>query len=382
MLSINIVHIITGLGVGGAEMMLSKLVTRMDRREFQSRVISLMGDGPVGDRIRAAGVPVHMLNINRDRPHPAAVVRLARLLRRWQPDIVQTWMYHSDLIGSVAARLAFRRGVIWNVRHGNLAPELNRTRTLKVAKICARMSRWAPKRIVCCSDETRAAHEAIGYDRSRLLTIPNGFDCDVFQPDAAARAHFRAERGIPEHAAVVGIAGRFDVHKDYLTFIRAAAAIRRQQPGAHFVLCGRDIDCANQTLVEWLQQEGLHENVHLLGLRADMPRVFAALDIAVSSSTGEGFPNVIGEAMATGVPCVTTDVGSSAILVGDTGVAVPASNPGELAQGCLRLIRAGSLRRGELGKQARLRVMSRFSLHSVIAQYEQLYKEVAQQCAA
>ncbi|HZQ55417.1 MAG TPA: glycosyltransferase [Bryobacteraceae bacterium] len=377
----SIVHIITDLDIGGAEMMLHKVITNLDRNRFASRVVSLTGDGPVGERIRRLGVPVHTLNMIRGRITPARVVTLARWLRVWKPDVVQTWMYHSDLAGSLAARLGVRSRIVWNIRHGNLSRDVNSPMTLKVAKACALLSRWIPCRIVCCSDESRELHASFGYARRRLVTIPNGFDCDAFRPDSQSRADFRRERSIPPDAILIGIAGRFDVQKDYRTFVRAARQVQAAHPSTHFLLCGRGIDQSNPELTGWLGEEQLTENVHLLGMREDMPRIFAALDIAVSSSTGEGFSNVLGEAMASGVPCVATNVGSAAMLIGQTGRIVPPSQPEALAGECSGLIEAGAAYRRELGQQARSRMLEHFSIKAVARRYEQLYEDIAQ-CAA
>lgn len=176
----RIAHIITGLEVGGAESMLQKLLAATDRSAFEPLVISLTTDGPVGDRIKGLGIPVRALGMSRRAPSPGIVLQLAWLLRR-QAEIVQTWMYHADLVGGLAGRLA-GIPVVWGLRHSELDPRIYRKRTVWVQKACAILSRSIPRRIVSCSHVGRQVHEALGYDADKFVDIPNGFELDRFAP--------------------------------------------------------------------------------------------------------------------------------------------------------------------------------------------------------
>lgn len=374
--TVRIVHIITGLSTGGAEMMLYKLLSQINRDEFQSEVISLTDAGPVADKIRMLGVPVHILGMKRGIPNPVALVRLTLLLRQKKPDLVQTWLYHSDLIGGIAARFAGRINTFWSIRQSNIDADSNKRSTIWIAKACAKLSSWLPEKIICCSYAALESHLALGYSKEKMLVIPNGFNLDTFHPDKNSRNSVRKELNLDEKTCLVGLVARFDPQKDHRNFIQAAGLIRKSDSSVHFILCGDGITKENSQLMQWIKQAELDECIHLLDVRKDVSRLVAAMDVAVSSSLGEGFPNVVGEAMACAVPCVVTDVGDSALLVGDTGKVVAAKDPGALAVAILELLQTSPEFREELGTQARLRVMKNYSLDSVVKKYEAVYRGV------
>lgn len=370
----KILHLITGLSTGGAEMMLYKLVSQMDRDKFDIHVISLTDIGPIGERIQSLGIPVDALGMKRGIPDPRRLLKLISLLKKNIPDLIQTWMYHSDLMGGLAAKLAGNIPVVWGIRHSNLDPEGNKSITIWTAKICALLSRWLPVKIVCCSEASKKVHTILGYDPERMVVIPNGFDLNLFKPDLEGKTSIRQELGISEDTILIGMAGRFDPQKDHRNFIKAAALLQEEISNVQFLLCGDDITWENRKLSKWIDEVGLHRYFYLLGRRNDIPRVMTTLDIASSSSYGEGFPNVVGEAMACGTPCVVTDVGDSALIVGKTGIVVPPGDPDALALAWKKLIGIGKDKRQKLGHNARLRIREKFSLSSVVKRYEDLYK--------
>lgn len=374
----KITHVIAGLSMGGAQMMLYKLLSQIDRTVFESEVVSLADVGPLDKKIRALGVPVRVLGMRAGIPNPLGLVRLARWFRQDPPDLIQTWMYHADLIGGMAAKLAGGIPVAWNIRHSNLDAQDNKRSTFWTIRAAAWLSHLLPARIVCCSESSRQVHTALGYSPDEMLLIPNGFDLASFRPDRFARYSVRQELGIPEAALVIGLVGRFNAQKDHCTFIRAAAQLHADLPEVHFLLCGDDVTCENIELAKWLKTSGIRDRCHLLGRRDDIPRLTAALDIATTSSAyGEGFPNVIGEAMASGVPCVATDVGDSAAIVDDTGRIVPPRDPRALAEAWHALIMLGPEGRARLGLAARRRVEKHFSLPAIVTRYQRLYEELA-----
>lgn len=374
----KITHVIAGLSMGGAQMMLYKLLSHSDRTAFAAEVISLADVGPLDKKIRALGVPVRVLGMRPGVPNPLGLQRLARWLRQDPPHLVQTWMYHADLIGGLAAKLAGGIPVAWNIRHSNLDTQGNKRSTLWTIRACARLSQLLPTRIVCCSESSRQVHTALGYSPDEMLVIPNGFDLAAFRPDPAARSSVREELGISEETPLIGLVGRFNPQKDHGTFIRGAARLHADLPEIHFLLCGDDVTSENSELAEWLKASGIGDRCHLLGRREDIPRLTAALDIATTSSAyGEGFPNVIGEAMASGVPCVATAVGDSALIVDKAGRIVPPRDPRALAEAWRALIMLGPDGRARLGLAARHRVEKHFSLPGVVARYQSLYEELA-----
>jgi len=371
-----VVHIITCLSTGGAEMMLYNLLSAMDRAEFKPEVISLTDIGPVGEKIKALGVAVQALGMRRGAPNPLAVLRLARWLRQKKSDLIQTWMYHADLIGGIAARLAGDIPVAWGIHHTNLDPESTKRKTIWTAKSCARLSYLLPTQIVCCSEASLHVHAALGYATRKMCVIPNGFDLDAFKPDPAARRAVRSKLGIAEDALLVGLIARFHPQKDHANFVKAAALLHTRVSNAHFLLCGEGITWENQELLRWIEDAGIREHCHLLGRREDIPRLMVALDIASSSSFGEAFPIVLGEAMACGIPCVVTDVGDSTLIVGKTGKVVSARDPAALAHAWQDLIDIGRDARRHLGEMARKRIEENFSLKIIARRYEALYESL------
>ena len=357
--------------------MLYKLVSSMDRDKFKIQVVSLTDIGPIGKKIEDLGISVRALGMKRGTPDPRMLFKLTRWLKKDRPDIIQTWMYHSDLMGGLAARLAGRIPVVWGIRHSNLDPKGNKRTTIWTAKTCAWFSRWLPVKIVCCSEASKRVHTALGYDPDRMAVIPNGFDLNLFKLDLEEGTLVRQELGIPEDTIIIGMVGRFDPQKDHLNFIKGAALLQKKIPDVQFLLCGDDVTWGNHQLSTWIKNAGLSGYFHLLGRRNDIPRIMTALDIASSSSYGEGFPNVVGEAMACGTPCVVTDVGDSASIVGDTGIVVPPKDSNDLALAWKELIEIGKDRRQRLGDNARRRIREKFSLPSVVERYEELYKCVA-----
>lgn len=379
----KVTHVITALHLGGAETMLYRLLLYSDRAEFEHEVISLTDIGALGEKIRVLGVPVRALGMRQGVPNPLGVMRLARWLKQDPPDVVQTWMYQADLVGGLATRLAGDVPVAWGIHSSYLDPQSVKRLKIWTVRACAWASRWLPTRIVCCSEASRQVHAELGYATKNMLIIPNGSDLTTFKPDPEARSSVRRELGLREGTPLVGFMARWDPQKDHRTFVRAAALLHARAPDAHFILCGSadadgiGITSENLQLAEWIDAAGLRSCCHLLGLRLDVPRLSAALDIAsLSSSYGEAWPLIVGEAMACGVPCVVTDVGDSALIVGDTGRVVPPRDPAALADAWYELLAVGPDVRARLGLAARRRIEEHFSLTSAIAKYEGLYKEL------
>jgi len=373
---IRVLHIINDLSIGGAEMTLYKLLSRTDREKFKPTVISLNGVGKLGDRIKKMGIEVEAVGMKSDGSRLFSLLRLARAARRIKPDLIQGWMYHGNLAAQFARLFVSRPAfVVWNIRQSLYSLNDEKPATAKAIRLGARLSNW-PARILNNSQKSVNQHAAIGYQTSRTIVIPNGFDTESFVPSVESRVSVRSELGMPADAILIGRIGRHHHTKDHPTFLRAAALLLRDYPDTQFLLAGKNVDWNNGELRTLVQNLGLVERVHLLGERLDMTRLTAALDVATSSSHAEGFPNVIGEAMSCAVPCVVTDVGDSAWLLGDTGRAVPPQDPAALAAAWKSLIELGREERTALGVAARSRVKRRYSLASVVEQYELLYQAV------
>jgi glycosyltransferase involved in cell wall biosynthesis len=374
--SLRVVHVITGLGVGGAETALYRILSAMDRRRFDPVVVSLAGDGPVGERIKALDVPVHSIGLRVAPSAPAAFGRFLQLLGELRADLLQGWQYHGSLAAQFAQALPGRRvPVLWNIRHCVYDLGQEKRLTAAVVRLGARLSRQAA-RLIYVSHTSAFQHEALGYRADRRVVVPNGFDTERFVPSDDARGRLRAELGLPASAELIGKLARYHPVKDHANFLAAASNLRRSHPDVHFVLGGDGVDPSNRALMRLVGSLGLEGRMHLLGPRHDVHRLVPGLDIAVSASSSEAFPNVIGEAMACGVPCVATDVGDSALVIGETGRVVPPRQPRALAEAWRDLLDLGRDVRADLGLRARRRIVEHYALPSVVARYEQLYDEL------
>lgn len=377
--------ITSGLGPGGAEMMLYKLLTRLDRRRFAPAVFSLRGDELFVKLLREADIAVHTANLGGPGGGLPGLLRLRRQLAGFRPHLLQGWMYHGNAAAWLAARtLSPRPPVAWSVRQS--LPDLAQERrgTALVVRACAQLSGQAAA-IVYNASQAARDHEALGFDAARTRTIPNGFDTVACQPSVVAHAALRQELGLPEGSLLAGLVARHHPVKNHAGFLAAAAAVAQALPAAHFVLVGQGVSADNLALAALLSRHGLAGRCHLLGERRDIHQVTAAFDVAVCASFTEGFPNVVGEAMACAVPCIVTDVGDCASIVGDTGLVVPPRDTPALAAAMHQLLAAPAAERAALGLAARQRIERVFSIDAVVHQYETLFASLASKegpCAA
>jgi glycosyltransferase involved in cell wall biosynthesis len=366
-----IVHLITGLEIGGAERMLVQLAARTDRDRFPTTVVSMTDAGKLGRTLTAAGITVETLGMRRGVAGPSGLARLGKILRRERPLVLQTWLYHADLLGVAAYWLGGVEHLLWNIR----CSESIGSKAVRL--VLSRLSA-TPDAVIVNALAGRHFHERLGYRPKHWEHIPNGIDTSNLRPDEAARRRLRAELGIDEAAVAIGLPARYHPMKDHATFLSAAAELAQRRRDAQFVLVGTGIAPQNRELSRAIAAHGLGPRVHLLGERQDMRRVYPALDIAsLSSAFGEGWPNVLGEAMACGVPCVATDSGDSAEIIGNTGFVVPPRDPAALAAAWERLAALGPEERRSLGLEARERIVRHFDLDRIVGRYESFYDEIA-----
>lgn len=367
---LTVMHVISNLYDGGAEGALYRLC--LHSPSYKHVVVCMMDEGKYGPMLEAAGVSLHCLRMPQGKPTWQGIVQFWRLLRRLRPDVVQTWMYHADLMGGVMARLSGVRKVFWGIRHANLSPGTVKRSTILVARLCAGLSRWVPKWIVSCSQEAVETHTAVGYDAARFKVIPNGYELSRYAPDLSARDLLRKQWGIGAQTFLLGLVARFDVQKDHANLLAALQHLQQQNASFHCVLVGTGMDTSNAQLQALIQQFDVADKVSLLGRRNDVPDVMNALDVHVLSSLGEAFPNVLAEAMACGTPCVSTQVGDAAYIVGETGWMVPPQNSLALADGLQQALQAWSSSAGlwqARQQAARERIAQHFSIEQMSAAY-------------
>ena len=373
----KILHIIVGLGVGGAELMLKRLAeSHRHSTIYEHKIISLTTVGKVGLELRKLGVDVRSLEMGSVLDVPRVLWKLSRIIKLETPGIVQTWMYHADLLGGLAARFAGNRRIVWGIRTTDVQAGGVRATTL-VRKVCAWLSSKIPHTIVCAADASRRAHIAVGYDATRMTVVPNGFDLTRLVATPEQRVGLRQMCGFDDTHVVVGTLGRFNPAKDHANFVRAAGLVAQGHPEVRFLMVGRELTSDNAVLMHWIQQTGCADRFVLLGERADAAVCLSAMDIFGLSSRTEGFPNVVGEAMAMGVPCVVTDVGDAAMLVADTGVVVPKEDSSALALGLGQLLTLEADVLHAQGQMARQRIVAEFTIMRARDRFEAVYQRVA-----
>jgi len=357
--------------------MLQKLLEGIDRGKFSPHVISLTDIGEIGTRIAALGIPVEALGMRRGIPDPIRILRLARRLRQVKPDIMHAWMYHADLMGGSAARLAGVPVVIWAIFSSDLLRANTSLLTKLTVSWCARMSSWLPDCVQYDSNKGKVYHEKIGFREHCSLVISNGVDLKEFIQNEQTRQDVRQEIGISSKTPLIGLIARFDPIKNHAGFIKAAGYLHRDMPEVHFLMAGQSIEWSNPVLNKIIEDAKLTDVFHLLGQRDDIPRIMASLDLACLTSWSESFGIVLIEAMACGVPCVSTDCGEQSSILGNTGWIVPIGDMEGIAAKSAAFFSLPENERRLIGEAARARVMHRFELSVVVKRYEALYLDFA-----
>lgn len=369
----KVCHIITGLSTGGAERALYNLLQGGLNTKFDSHVISLIDKGTMGAQIEALGVPVTTLGMKAGRPTLSSLLKLRTVIKKLRPDSIQGWMYHGNLAATLACYFASGHPpLVWNIRHSVYDLSQEKPMTQLVIKANRLFSSSADV-LLYNSHLSRQQHETFGFVSENGQVIPNGIDVVRFCFSERARKRVRYELGIPEGAQVVGHVARLHPMKDHPLFLQAACEVAQQSQRVHFILSGKDVSLDNASLKQHIPEE-LRGRFHLLGERDDVADLMSAMDILSSSSYGEAFSNVLGEAMAVGLPCVATDVGDSALIVGNTGKVVNARDKTALAAGIQSLLALPTVEYQLLSKQARKRIEDNFALAAIVIQYSALYK--------
>lgn len=379
--SIHITHVIVGLDVGGAERFLHRLVqAHHDSPLYQHRVISLTSKGVLGPRLEAEGIAVSALGMKSISDAPRTYSRLKRELQAQRPDILQCWMYYADLLGGLAGRRLGVKHILWGIRNSHFESGGTRLKRM-VRRTCALASRHLPWRIVCVADSALEVHANAGYDRSRMQVIHNGYNPEAFIHSASGRQRLRQQLGIAPDTLVIGSVGRYSAAKDHYNFVAAADAALQHRPNLHFLMVGRDLTQHNEALTSQINATRNPERFFLLGERTDVADCLSAMDVFCLHSRTEGFPNVLGEAMCVGLPCITTDVGDARLLLGETGSVIAPGDIAALAQAMVAISNLNTMQRQTLGAQARRRIVEHFTLGHAVERFESLYRAAMPQSA-
>ena len=372
----TVFHVIISLRVvGGAEMMLKRLIehSKSEKKIFNV-VITLLDSGDIGDYLRALGVTVIDLNMKSAKGLVFALPKLIFLIKKHNPNIIQTWMYHSDLFAGLVGKVCGVRKIVWNIRNTAIPPS-RFWGTKLLVNICALLSKYIPNSIVCNSSAGLQAHVKLGYPLSKMIVIPNGFDQDEWKKPKIKDKDLL--NPLTKNSIIIGTIGRFDTLKGFDIFIEAAGIVSSRSKRSYvFMMAGREIDNNNNQLKELIVKRGGNANFELLGERTDIPRIMQMIDVFCLPSRAEGFPNVLAEAMLAEKVCVSTDVGDAKKILGNNGIIVPAENPLLLASGLLKAEKMSKKSVAERGKSSRERIIKHFSMKRISAMYLNLYKQL------
>ncbi|MCG5529234.1 glycosyltransferase [Halorhodospira halophila] len=361
-------HTITGLGQGGAERQLASLVSVYPE---ESAIFSLKEPGVMAEEVRKAGVPIYTGGVGRS-VSPAWMPKLRGAIRELRPDVVMGWMYHGNLAASLTRRLGHRGPIVWNVRHSvhDLGREKLSTRwVIRAGAWCAR----SPARIIYNSATAAEQHEGFGYPSDKRVVLPNGFDLERFKPDPDAREARRAALGVPADRFLLGVVGRAHPMKNHLGWLQALQMLVADGLPVHCVMAGTGVAEPEGPVATAVREAGLESAVTLLPPTDSPESLYPALDLLVMPSLwGEGFPNVVGEAMGCGVPALVTDVGDAASVVGETGFVAKSGDAEVLASRVRLALGHGREGLGRLGADAQERMLGCYGLESVAQRYRSL----------
>jgi len=373
----NVLHIITGLNDGGAESVMSTMATSKSSN-FKHIVISLMSTGKYGALLEEAGIETYYLNIDRGKMSLFALGKIYKIIKKINPDVVQTWMPHCDLMGGIIARLAGIKNVYWGVHHSILVRGESKLSTILIVKLNSFLSKFIPTKIIYCADKSRETQEAIGFISSKGVIVNNGYDVSKFTNNNKFSSAFKNNLNISDKF-LIGNVGRYNPQKDHKNLLLALKKLKAKiNTRWHCILVGTNLDKSNSELTSLVLELGLTDNVSLIGSHEDIPVVMNAIDLFVLSSSSEAFPNVLNEAMACGTPCVTTNAGDSSFIVGNTGWSVPVRNPEALAESIIHAMNeklSDQLTWEDRKSRARTRIVENFSIKKMIDKYEDIWSE-------
>lgn len=383
--TIKILHIISDLGPGGAPAVLANLTS--EDPVDQHVVISMMTRDVFGAEMQKRGVDVHELGMPRGKLPLSKLFHMFQLVRAIKPDVVQTWMYHSDLIGGIIAKLAGYGAIVWGIHNSDLSPARTPRKSIIAAKICSKVDFILPRKIISCSDLSARIHLAQGYSEEKMVTVYNGYNMEKFYVDKNARNLARAELNVSEDTWLLGMVARWHPVKDHENLMASLSHTLNfkkdgLKPNWRLALMGEGMTSENSDLNQLIAKYGLDNNVLLLGARKNIAADINALDLHILSSAGEAFPNSVAESMACGVPCVSTDVGDARLILNDDRRVAPKESPEALASVIDQLVADIEIIYSEkeldkLRDQLHQSIASRFSTEAMLAGYRCVWREAA-----
>lgn len=367
----KIVHIIVGLNVGGAELMLRRLVLHSQKHAaFSHEIVSLTDKGTIGEELINKGIPVHTLGMQSGTDVAIVLFKLRKLIKQLNPDVVQTWMYHADLLGGLAAKSLGIKKIIWGIRNTALDPNSGSVKKL-IRKSCAKLSYSVPTEIVCVAHKAKDLHANIGYCKEKIVVIPNGFDVDRFKKNDELRNIYRTELGISNKKLVLGNIGRFAPAKNQVSFIKACISLLNKGYDFDIILAGRDVNTDNAQIKELV---GSRTNFKIVGQLDKPEKFYNAIDVFCLTSLTEGFPNVLGEAMLSEKVCLTTDAGDAKEILGNSGYHILSPSVHDIEQAIEdNILKSKNPNFNVLAEHAREHIKMNYSLDKIVKDFESLY---------
>lgn len=367
----KIIHIITGLNGGGAEKTLFKLVTNNTINSHF--IVSLTGCGKFGPKLAEAGIPTICLGLSADfnRVGPG-ILKLIQLIRKEKPDVVQTWMYHADFIGGICGRLAGVRKVFWNLRISFPTSATEKRRTVLLAATLGLLSWSIPSKIVTCGLGIHQSHIRWGYSAKNMHPIPNGYSLPASAPQSRDGGH-EEKLGSGKRITFLQLAN-YQQRKGHSVLFTSLAELGVDDLSIQLILVGAGTEKSNARLTNEIASYGLESIVERLGFRDDIDGIFPIADYVISPSLSEGFPNAVAEAMANSVPCLVSDVGESSAIVGDTGWVFKPGSPESMQIALVEAMGLPAEERAQMGRRARRRIESLYSLEKMSEAYDALYR--------
>lgn len=371
----KILHIITSLLDGGAEGVLYRLCCHDKMNEHI--VVSLRDQGKYGSLLSKHSIKIHTLNMKPGKFSIVAFYKLIKILKNEKADIVQTWLYHSDFFGGIAARLAGVSNLIWNVRHSNFNKYYTKRSLIILVKVLAKLSYFLPKKIIFCSKSSMKLHAKIGYQGYKMKYVPNGYDIQKFKPIPLKKFISRKKINLNNKVTLLGCVARFHPQKDHKNLLHALNILKGNKIFFKCILVGFGINKKNKILVNLIKKLNLDNEIILLGSQKNINSIMNKIDIHIlASEYGEAFPNVVAEAMASGTPCVVTDVGDSSLIVGKTGWTVKTRNSKLLAYKIMKAIKKSKSKEWNYQCQAaRNRIVNKFTMDKMINKYNKIWQQ-------
>ncbi|MDC1359164.1 glycosyltransferase [Gammaproteobacteria bacterium] len=372
----KVVHIISDLGSGGAERSLFKLAESNLANTYDFSVICLQGEGMYSQKLRRQGINVIALNLNYFN-FLFKLFPLASYLYKVRPQIIQGWMYHGNIAALIGKYMLFAKPkLVWNIRHSLHSIKYEKKTTQAIIYINKAFSQ-AANLIIYNSSNSLAQHNKYGFAKSLTSVIENGFD-ETIELNIMARNELRERHKFTESTVVIGHVARFHPMKGHEVFIKAALMILEINPCVEILMIGRNIDWNNADLIKQIPKD-YHHRFTFLGEVDNAAQFMNAMDIfALSSLWGEGFPNVLGEAMLLKIPCIANNIGGCDEIMGDTGILI--DMPCSIDKWRVHLtdcISMSSEERSTFGKRGRDRVITSFSMDRTQSMYDQVYKQFA-----